>query len=77
MKNTTALKLDEAIANAEEYIKQMEQMDDKKLAKHIDLFRQQKEIAIKQKNEAAYKLLLQYERQTIEARIKKNFTNKK
>lgn len=74
---TKNLKLDEAITNAEEFIKQMEQMDDKKLDKHIDLFQQQMQKAFKQKNEAAYQLLLEYERQTIEARVNKNFTNKK
>ncbi len=38
MKSNTTIKLKEAIANAQRFI---EQMDDKKLSKHLDLFREQ------------------------------------
>jgi hypothetical protein len=73
MKTNITIRLEETIANAEKYIEQMQQMDDKKLSKHLDLFRQQMEMAYKQNNEEAYKLLYEYETQTIQARIRKNF----
>ena len=73
MKSNTTIKLEEAIANARKYIGQMELMDDKKLSKHLDLFHQQMQMAYEQKNEAAYKLLAEYEKQTLTARINKNF----
>ncbi len=72
MKTTTQQKLREAKSNAEEFIAQMKSMDDKKLSKHLDIFRQQMEKAYKDKNFAAYELLLEYERQTIEARVTLN-----
>lgn len=71
MKTTANIKLEDAIRNAEKYIEQMEAMDDKRLSKHIDLFRQQMEKAYKEKKYAAFELLSEYERQTIIARIKK------
>ena len=77
MKINTKIKLDEAVSNAEKFIQQMEQMDDKKLSKHIDLFRQQMQNAYQQKNDEAYKLLYEYEQQTLLARINKNFTFEK
>ena len=73
MKSNTTLKLEEAIVNAQKYIEQMELMDDKKLSRHLDLFHQQMQKAYEQKNEAAYKLLAEYEKQTLAARINKNF----
>ena len=73
MKSNTTLKLEEAIVNAQKYIEQMELMDDKKLSKHLDLFHQQMQMAYEQNNEAAYKLLAEYEKQTLAARINKNF----
>ena len=73
MKSNTTIRLEEAIVNAEKYIEQMELMDDKKLSKHLDLFHQQMQMAYEQKNEAAYKLLAEYEKQTLTARINKNF----
>ncbi|HLF46117.1 MAG TPA: hypothetical protein VI548_06810 [Chitinophagaceae bacterium] len=71
MKRNTNIKLKEALNNAENFITQMKTMDDKKLSKHIDLFRQQMEMAYRQRNTAAYELLTEYERQTIIARIEK------
>ena len=74
MKNNTAIKLHEAIANAQNFIKQM---DDKKLSNHLDLFHQQMQKAYQQKNDAAYKLLHEYEQQTLVARVNKNFAVEK
>lgn len=71
MKTTTQIKYEEAIANAEAYIEQLKAMDDRKLAKHIDLFKQQMEIAYKTNNHDAFKFLCEYERQVIEARANK------
>jgi hypothetical protein len=71
MKKTTQIKYEDAIANAEAYIEQLKTMDDRKLAKHLDLFRQQMEIAYKTNNHAAFELLCEYERQVIEARANK------
>lgn len=73
MKNTTTKKLKDTIKNAQIYIEQMEQMDDKKLSKHLDLFRLQMQTAYEQKNETAFKLLAEYEQQTLIARLNKNF----
>ena len=73
MKSNTTIRLEEAIVNAQKYIEQMELMDDKKLSKHLDLFHQQMQMAYEQKNEAAFKLLEEYEKQTLTARINKNF----
>lgn len=70
MKRNTAKKLNEALANAEQFIRQM---DDRKLSKHLDLFHQQLQKAFEQKNEIAYMLLSEYEMQTLEARVNKNF----
>ncbi|MCE5332272.1 MAG: hypothetical protein LLF95_09040 [Bacteroidales bacterium] len=71
MKNTTQQKLDDALLNAGKYIEQMKSMDDKQLAKHLDLFREQMERAYKQGNKEAYELLCEYEKQTIAARLMK------
>lgn len=71
MKNTTQLKLDDALLNAESYIEQMKTMDDKTLSRNIDLFREQMERAYKQGNKEAYELLYEYEMQTIVARMSK------
>ncbi len=73
MKKTNSKKLDEAFENAEAFIEKMKLMDDKKLSKHLDLFQEQMEIAYKANNHEAYQLLFEYERQTIEARVRKNF----
>ena len=40
----------------------MQQMDDKKLAKHLDIFREQMQTAYDQKNHKAYQLLSEYTR---------------
>ncbi len=71
MKSNTKIKLEDAIKNAEQYIEQMKKMDDKKLSKHLDLFQIQMEKAYKQKNEEAFELLSEYERQVIIARLSK------
>ncbi len=77
MKNNTSVKLEDAVANARQYIAQMQQMDDKKLSKHLDLFREQMQTAYDQKNHKAFQLLSEYEKQVIEARVQKNFPEKK
>ena len=46
-------------------------MEDKKLARHIDLFRKQMAIAYQQGNTKAFELLSEYEQQTIVARVGK------
>jgi hypothetical protein len=72
MKNNTKIKREDALKNNENYIEQMKAMDDKKLSKHIDLFREQMEKAYNQGNADAYELLYEYEKQTIIARANKN-----
>ena len=72
MKTNTKIKLEDALENAENYIEQMKSMDDKKLSKHLDLFRQQMEKAYEQKNETAFELLSEYEKQVIIARANKD-----
>jgi len=72
MKNNTKIKREYALKNNESYIEQMKAMDDKKLSKHIDLFREQMEKAYNQGNVDAYELLYEYEKQTIIARANKN-----
>lgn len=72
MKSNTDIKLADAIKNADGYIEQMKQMDDKKLSKHLDLFRQQMEKAYQQNNKTAFELLSEYEYQTIIARASKD-----
>lgn len=74
MKKITSIqnpKLLEATQNAEKFINQMKKMDDKKLVKHLKLFRMQMEIARETKNHKAFELLCEYERQVIEARVAK------
>lgn len=71
MNKTTQIKLKDAQQNAENYIEQMKQMDDKKLSKHLDLYRQQMERAYKQNNKEVFELLYEYENQVIEARLSK------
>ncbi|MDZ4845235.1 MAG: hypothetical protein SH857_06760 [Chitinophagales bacterium] len=61
-----------AVENAEEYIAEMSNWDDKRLVKHLDLFQQQTQMAYKQQNHEAYELLQEYERQVICARLQKN-----
>jgi predicted solute-binding protein len=73
MKKSKNIQLDDAIQNADKYIKQMVTMDDKKLSKHLDLFRQQMQMAYDQGNHKAFELLQEYERQVIISRMKKNF----
>ena len=63
--NTQKLKLEEAISNQEEYIKNMMKMDEKKLLKNIDLYQQQMEMAYQQGNYETVALLQEYEMQTI------------
>ena len=72
MKTNTKIKLEDALENAENYIEQMKSMDDKKLSKHLDLFRQQMEKTYEQKNETAFELLSEYEKQVIIARANKD-----
>ena len=72
MKTNTKIKHQDALENAENYIEQMKSMDDKKLSKHLDLFRQQMEKAYEQKNETAFELLSEYEKQVINARANKD-----
>jgi predicted solute-binding protein len=71
MKRNTNTKLKEALDNAEAFIAQMKTMEDKKLSKHIDLYREQMEMAYRQGNSKAYELLYEYEKQTIIARAEK------
>ena len=72
MKTNTKIKLEDALENAENYIEQMKSMNDKKLSKHLDLFRQQMEKTCEQKNETAFELLSEYEKQVIIARANKD-----
>lgn len=65
------VKLKEAKDNAEAFVAQMKEMDDKKLSKHLDLFHQQMTMAWQQQNTTAYELLYEYEKQTIIARAGK------
>jgi hypothetical protein len=71
MNKTTLIKLNEALQNKEAFIQQLKSMPDSKLSKHLDLFRQQMEMAYKQKNHVAYELLAEYEQQVFEARLLK------
>ncbi len=71
-KKTTKLKLQDALTNAQDYIAQMSQWDDKKLERHLTLFMQQKEMAYKANNQQAVELLQQYEEQVITARLLKS-----
>jgi hypothetical protein len=66
------IKLKEAQENREEYIGIMEGWDDKKLSKHIDLFREQRAMAYKKGDEGTMILLDEYEGQVIAARMRKN-----
>jgi len=72
MKKSRNIQLEDAIQNADKYIKQMVKMDDKKLSKHLDLFRQQMQMAYDQGNHKAFELLQEYERQVIISRLIKN-----
>jgi len=71
MRNNSNIKLKVALENAESYIEEMSTWDDKKLSKHIDLFREQMQMAYKHGNNATFELLVEYERQTIIARANK------
>jgi ribosomal protein S6 len=71
MNNNTNIKLQDALQDAEAYIAQMKNMEDKKLARHINLFRKQMAIAYQQGNTKAFELLSEYEQQTIVARAGK------
>jgi hypothetical protein len=66
------IRLEEVRLNAEKYILYLKQLDDKKLSRRIDLYREQIDLACKQKNWMAYELLVEYEWQTIVARVAKN-----
>ena len=72
MKSNTEIKLEETKEDAELFIGQMKLMPDAKLSKHIDLFRQQMEMAYRQGNKTAFELLSEYENQTIIARASKD-----
>jgi hypothetical protein len=54
---TQKTKMKDALQNAEKYIIQMKTWDDKKLVKHLDLFRQQMQMAYDQGNYEAFELL--------------------
>ena len=69
---TITPKLKEALQNADYFIEQLKAMDDKKLSKHIDLFRQQQQMALAKGKPEVYELLYEYERQTIIARAEKS-----
>ena len=71
MKTAQQMKLEDATRNEDKYIKQMSRWSDKKLEKHLNIFRIQKRIAWKEKKFEAYKLLCLYEDQVILARLKK------
>lgn len=75
MKTLAEKKLEDAIANAEKYIEQMRKMDDRNLSKRIDLFQEQMLMAYKKGDHTTYSLLAEYERQTLAARMRKNFPN--
>ncbi len=70
--NNTKIKMKETIENAAIFIEQMKSMDDRKLGKHLDLFRQQMDKAYQQGNKTAFELLSEYEKQTIIARANKD-----
>ena len=72
MKSNTEIRLEETKENAELFIEQMKLMPDAQLSKHIDLFRQQMEMAYRQGNKTAFELLSEYENQTIIARANKD-----
>lgn len=71
MKSNTRIKLDDAIKNAEKYVEEMKKMDDKKLSKHLELFRIQMQKAYETNNHEAFSLLYEYEKQVIIARANK------
>jgi hypothetical protein len=71
MKTAQQIKLEDAIQNQEKYIHSMSRWNDKKLIKHLNLYRIQKEMALQQEKLDAYKLLSIYEDQVIMARLKK------
>lgn len=70
MKSVQIQKYKEAIENAEEYITQMSKWDEKRLEKHFLLFQKQMQMAYEQKNDDAFVLLQEYERQVLLARLK-------
>jgi len=72
MRTNKNIKLEDALQNAERYIEELKAMDDKKLSKHLDLFRQQMQMAYDQGNHNAFELLQEYERQVIISRLIKN-----
>ncbi len=69
MKSAQILKFEDALMNAEKYIHRMSKWSDKKLERHLDLFRIQKEMAWKDKKWDAYELFCLYEDQVIQARL--------
>jgi hypothetical protein len=71
VKSTQKIKLEVAIQNSLKYISTMSRWSDKKLEKHLDLFRIQKAMALKQKKYDAFELLSEYEDQVIQARLRK------
>ncbi|MCX6220939.1 MAG: hypothetical protein NTZ69_08115 [Bacteroidia bacterium] len=73
MKTNTKIKIEEALKNAESYIEEMKVWDDKKLSKHLDLFRKQMQMAYDQGNHEAFELLQEYERQVLRSRMLLNF----
>ncbi len=69
---TSKIKLIEAITKSENFIEQMQQFDDKRLEKHLSLFREQMEMAYKKNNGDGVALLSEYEKQVIIARANKD-----
>jgi predicted solute-binding protein len=71
MKSTQLIKLEEAINRADEFVRIMSRWNDKKLEKHLDLYREQKTLALKANKMEAFELLCEYEDQVILARLAK------
>ncbi len=71
MKKAVRPALQDALKNKEKYIRMMEGFPDKKLQKHLDLFRQQMQMAYKQGNHEGFTLLQEKEWQTFMARLNK------
>ncbi len=71
-RTNTEKELEATIINADKYIAKKVKLNDRTLSKHIDLIREQMQIAYKQRNKAAFALLCEKERQTITARLIKN-----
>ena len=76
MKKKPKTALEDAIMNRKKYVWQMMKMDDEKLSRNIECFREQLEMAHKQNNREVFELLSEYIEQTSIARIMKRFAGK-